>query len=103
MKADMKKVIASSAGEIIAVAALVTATVVVDMISERLKEIADRKEEADDRYNFKGGQIICVLIWMARLSGNYPSQSFTKTHSGIGKRSRGERHRCSRYQLHRRR
>ena len=45
MKADMKKVIASSAGEIIAVAALVTATVVVDMISERLKEIADEKKK----------------------------------------------------------
>ena len=45
MKADMKKVIASSAGEIIAVAVLVTATVVVDMISERLKEIADEKKK----------------------------------------------------------
>ena len=45
MKADMKKVIASSAGEIIAVAALVTATVVVDMISDRLKEIADEKKK----------------------------------------------------------
>lgn len=45
MKADMKKVIASSAGEIIAVAALVTATVVVDMISDKLKEIADKKKK----------------------------------------------------------
>ena len=45
MKADMKKVIASSTGEIIAVAALVTATVVVDMISDRLKEIADEKKK----------------------------------------------------------
>ena len=45
MKADMKKVVASSAGEIIAVATLVTATVVVDMISERLKEIADEKKK----------------------------------------------------------
>ncbi|MCR5016660.1 MAG: hypothetical protein K6A75_08860 [Ruminococcus sp.] len=33
MKVDMKKVVASSAGEITAVAALVTATVVVDTVS----------------------------------------------------------------------
>lgn len=45
MKADMKKVVASSAGEIIAVAALVTATVIVDMISDKLKEIADEKKK----------------------------------------------------------
>jgi hypothetical protein len=45
MKADMKKVVASSAGEIIAVAALVTATVVVDIISDKLKEIADEKKK----------------------------------------------------------
>ena len=45
MKADIKKVVASSAGEIIAVAALVTATVVVDMISDKLKEIADEKKK----------------------------------------------------------
>ena len=45
MKVDMKKVVASSAGEIIAVAALVTATVVVDMISDKLKEIADEKKK----------------------------------------------------------
>ena len=45
MKADMKKVVASSAGEIIAVAALVAATVVVDMISDKLKEIADEKKK----------------------------------------------------------
>lgn len=45
MKADMKKVVASSAGEIIAVAALVTATVVVDMISDKLKEISDEKKK----------------------------------------------------------
>lgn len=45
MKADMKKVVASSAGEIIAVAALVTATVIVDMISDKMKEIADEKKK----------------------------------------------------------
>ena len=45
MKADMKKVVASSAGEIIAVATLVTATVIVDMISDKLKEIADEKKK----------------------------------------------------------
>ena len=45
MKADIKKVVASSAGEIIAVAALVTATVVVDMISDKLKEISDEKKK----------------------------------------------------------
>ena len=45
MKADLKKIIESSAGEIIAVAALVTTTVVVDMISDRLKEIADEKKK----------------------------------------------------------
>ena len=45
MKADVKKVVASSAGEIIAVAALVTATVIVDMISDKLKEIADEKKK----------------------------------------------------------
>lgn len=45
MKADMKKVVASSAGEIIAVAALVTATVIVDMISDKIKDIADEKKK----------------------------------------------------------
>ena len=45
MKADMKKVVASSAGEIIAVAALVTATVIVDMISDKIKYIADEKKK----------------------------------------------------------
>ena len=53
MKADMKKVVASSAGEIIAVAALVTATVVVDMISDRLKEITEEKKKPVIDFTYK--------------------------------------------------
>ena len=45
MKDDLKKIVTSSAGELIAVAAVVAATVVVDMISDRLKEIAEEKKK----------------------------------------------------------
>ena len=45
MKADMKKIIASTTGEIIAFAALITASVVIDMISDKLKEITDEKKK----------------------------------------------------------
>ena len=45
MKANIKKVVASSAGEFIAVAALVTATVIVDMISDKIKDIAEEKKK----------------------------------------------------------
>ena len=53
MKADMKKIVTSSAGEIIAVAALVTATVVVDMISDRLKEITKEKKKPVIDFTYK--------------------------------------------------
>ena len=45
MKADFKKIVASSAGEILAVAALIAATVIVDKINDRLKEITDKKKQ----------------------------------------------------------
>ena len=48
MKDDLKKIVISSAGELIAVAAVVAATVVVDMISDRLKEIAEEKKPIID-------------------------------------------------------
>ena len=38
-------IVSGSAGELIAVAAVVAATVVVDMISDRLKEIAEEKKK----------------------------------------------------------
>ena len=43
MNDDLKKIVSGSAGELIAVAAVVAATVAVDMISDRLKEIAEEK------------------------------------------------------------
>lgn len=45
MKADLKKAVASSVGEILAVAALIAATVAVDMVSNRLKEITEAKKK----------------------------------------------------------
>ena len=45
MRNILKKIAASSAGDIIAVAALLAATVAVDMISEQLKEITERKKK----------------------------------------------------------
>ena len=45
MDDDLKKIVSGSAGELIAVAAVVAATVVVDMISDRLKEIAEEKKK----------------------------------------------------------
>lgn len=45
MKEDLKKIVTGSAGELIAVAALVATTVLVDMISDRLKEITEEKKK----------------------------------------------------------
>ena len=45
MKDDIKKIVTSSAGELIAVAAVVATTVIVDMISDRLKEITEEKKK----------------------------------------------------------
>ena len=45
MKDDLKKIVTSSAGELIAVAAVVATSVIVDMISDRLKEIAEEKQK----------------------------------------------------------
>lgn len=48
MKEDLKKIVTGSAGELIAVAALVATTVLVDMISDRLKEITEEKKPVID-------------------------------------------------------
>ena len=45
MKEDLKKIVTGSAGELIAVAAVVATTVVIDMISDRLKEITEEKKK----------------------------------------------------------
>ena len=45
MKDDLKKIVTSSAGELITVAAVVATTVIVEMISDRLKEIAEEKQK----------------------------------------------------------
>ena len=45
MKEDLKKIVSGSAGELIAVAAVVATTVVIDMISDRLKEITEEKKK----------------------------------------------------------
>ncbi len=45
MKDDLKKIVTSSAGELITVAAVVATTVIVEMISNRLKEIAEEKQK----------------------------------------------------------
>ncbi len=45
MSDTIKKIATSSAGELIAVAALVAATVVVDMIGDKLKETAAEKKK----------------------------------------------------------
>lgn len=53
MKDDLKKIVTSSVGELIAVAAVVAATVVVDMISDRLKEIAEEKKKPVIDFTYK--------------------------------------------------
>lgn len=40
----MKKLIESPAGEILAIASLITATIVADKIADRLKEITSKKQ-----------------------------------------------------------
>jgi len=45
MKDDLRKIVTGSVGELIAVAAVVATTVVVDMISDRLKEITEEKKK----------------------------------------------------------
>ena len=45
MSDTIKKIATSSAGELIAVAAVVATTVVIDMISDRLKEITEEKKK----------------------------------------------------------
>ena len=49
MKDDLKKIVTSSAGELIAVAAVVATSVIVDMISDRLKEISAEKKKPAKR------------------------------------------------------
>ena len=53
MNDDLKKIVSGSAGELIAVAAVVAATVVVDMISDRLKEIAEEKKKPVIDFTYK--------------------------------------------------
>lgn len=45
MKDDIKKIVTGSVGELIAVAAVVATTVIVDMISDKIKDIADEKKK----------------------------------------------------------
>ncbi|MBR6923864.1 MAG: hypothetical protein IKH50_04950 [Oscillospiraceae bacterium] len=53
MKDDLKKIFISSAGELIAVAAVLATTVIVDMISDRLKEIAEEKKKPLIDFTYK--------------------------------------------------
>ena len=53
MKEDLKKIVTGSAGELIAVAALVATTVLVDMISDRLKEITEEKKKPVIDFTYK--------------------------------------------------
>ena len=53
MKDDLKKIVTSSAGELITVAAVVTTTVVVDMISDRLKEISAENKKPVIDFTYK--------------------------------------------------
>ncbi len=53
MKYDIKKIVTGSVGELIAVAAVVATTVLVDMISDRLKEITEDKKKPVIDFTYK--------------------------------------------------
>jgi uncharacterized membrane protein len=53
MKDDIKKIVNGSVGELIAVAAVVATTVLVDMISDRLKEITEDKKKPVIDFTYK--------------------------------------------------
>ena len=53
MKDDIKKIVTGSVGELIAVAAVVATTVLVDMISDRLKEITEEKKKPMIDFTYK--------------------------------------------------
>jgi len=53
MKDDIKKIVTGSVGELIAVAAVVATTVIVDMISDRLKEITEEKKKPVIDFTYK--------------------------------------------------
>ncbi len=53
MKDDIKKIVTGSVGELIAVAAVVATTVLVDMISDRLKEITEEKKKPVIDFTYK--------------------------------------------------
>lgn len=53
MKDDIKKIVTGSVGELIAVAAVVATTVIVDMISDRLKKITEEKKKPVIDFTYK--------------------------------------------------
>ena len=53
MNDDLKKIVSGSAGELIAVATVVAATVVVDMIGDKLKEITEDKKKPVIDFTYK--------------------------------------------------
>lgn len=53
MKDDIKKIVTGSVGEHIAVAAVVATTVIVDMISDRLKESTEEKKKPVIDFTYK--------------------------------------------------
>ena len=53
MKDDLTKIVTSSAGELIAVAAVVATSVIFDMISDRLKEISAEKKKPVIDFTYK--------------------------------------------------
>lgn len=53
MKDDLKKIVTSSAGELIAVAAVVATSIIVDMISDRLKDITEEKKKPVIDFTYK--------------------------------------------------
>ena len=53
MKDDIKKIVTGSVGELIAVAAVVAATVVVDMIGDKLKEITEDNKKPVIDFTYK--------------------------------------------------
>ena len=53
MKNNIKKIVTGSVGELIAVAAVVAATVVVDMIGDKLKEITKDKKKPVIDFTYK--------------------------------------------------
>ena len=53
MKDDLKKIVTSSASELIAVAAVVVTSVIFDMISDRLKEISAENKKPVIDFTYK--------------------------------------------------